>query len=231
MAGRVVYAGPSELVYAIISRELCSRGFEVAKQVQTVSELISYCGAHPTDVVVTDLELGNEPVEHGVIAAVHASGARVLLLCGEHDAALLATALFAGASGYLLLRDATPEELVQGVEAVAKGDAVLHPAVAAAIVEQWRRDRADMLIRPASRVELAARELDVLAAMVDGLPTKAIARRLDVSTKTIESHKTRIYSKLGVKNQAQAVAVAIESRLLDRWPGPITPIRCESECC
>ncbi len=57
--------------------------------------------------------------------------------------------------------------------------------------------------------ELTSRELEVLGAMTDGLSTKAVAHHLGIAVKTVENHKTRIFDKLGVHSQAQAVAMAI----------------------
>src|SRR5436305_1144934 len=68
------------------------------------------------------------------------------------------------------------------------------------------------------RSNLTPRELDVLEAMSDGLATKAIASRLGVATKTVENHKVRIFDKLGVRTQAQAVSLAIGHGLLSRPP-------------
>jgi DNA-binding NarL/FixJ family response regulator len=85
------------------------------------------------------------------------------------------------------------------------------------LLEQWRR------LRDAGRIgtvgggvspSLTVREMDVLVAMADGLPAKAVARRLGVAVKTVENHKIRIYDKLGVRTQAHAVSLAISQGLL-----------------
>src|SRR5205809_513286 len=78
------------------------------------------------------------------------------------------------------------------VRAVARGDIALHPVAAATVVDQWRRLRvgAGGSTVGNQRLALTPREVDVLAAMADGLSTKGIARRLGVAVKTVENHKT-----------------------------------------
>jgi two-component system nitrate/nitrite response regulator NarL len=95
----------------------------------------------------------------------------------------------------------------------------LDPRVAATLVEQWREMRGDGPDPAPTGGRLSARELDVLAGMSRGETTKGVARTLGVSVKTIENHKTRIFAKLGVRSQAEAVAVAIGRGLLAHGAG------------
>jgi DNA-binding NarL/FixJ family response regulator len=97
---------------------------------------------------------------------------------------------------------------------VASGSAVLAPAAAGTILEQWRRLRESGGSGAAGLPDLTPRESEVLAAMVDGLASKAIARRLGMALKTVESHKTHIFDKLGVPTQAAAVSFAIAHGLI-----------------
>jgi DNA-binding NarL/FixJ family response regulator len=86
----------------------------------------------------------------------------------------------------------------------------LNPPVVTLILEQWRRLRAQPVQFGARRRPvLTPRELDVLAAMTEGLAAKAIAARLGVALKTVENHKIRVFDKLGVRTQAHAVTVAM----------------------
>ena len=85
---------------------------------------------------------------------------------------------------------------------------------ATTILDQWRRLRNEPEAAVERRATLTAREQDVLEAMVDGLATKAIARRLGVAPKTIENHKLRVFDKLGVRTHAHAVSVALAHGLI-----------------
>lgn len=87
---------------------------------------------------------------------------------------------------------------------VASGGVVLPPLLMAAVVTQWRSGWRRGTVGAA--VELTLREMEVLNAMADGLSTKATARMLGVAVKTVENHKTRVFAKLGVRNQAQLIS-------------------------
>ena len=112
-------------------------------------------------------------------------------------------------SGYLS-HDAGPDEVVNGIVAVARGEMALNPAVLTTILHQWRRLRSQPVnIGVTRRAALTPREQEIMTAMTDGLAAKAIAARLGMATKTVENHKIRIFEKLGVKSHAHAVTVAI----------------------
>ncbi len=89
--------------------------------------------------------------------------------------------------------------MVGAIIAVGRGEVALNPEVLSTILHQWRRLRAQPVsVGSRRRPALTPRELDILAAMSDGLAAKAIAARLGVALKTVENHKIRIFEKLGV---------------------------------
>ena len=103
-----------------------------------------------------------------------------------------------------------PSDLADAALVLAAGGAVLPPDVVATIATEWRRN-----LRRGSNethgASLTSREREVLGAMSDGMSTKAVAHYLGIAAKTVENHKTRIFDKLGVRTQAQAVALGIDS--------------------
>jgi DNA-binding NarL/FixJ family response regulator len=136
-----------------------------------------------------------------------------VVVCDGEQAEAAAALLFAGAGGCLFVEDAGAAEVVAATREVAAGHAALHPAAAAAVLRQWRATHAS--VGPAREAKLSAREIEVLRAMAEGLPTKSVARALGVSPKTVEAHTARILARLGARNRAQAIAVAAEQGLLD----------------
>jgi DNA-binding CsgD family transcriptional regulator len=88
----------------------------------------------------------------------------------------------------------------------------------ASIVTEWRSGRRHGGSL-AAREKLTMREMEVLNAMADGLSTKAAARLLGVAPKTVESHRTRVFAKLGVRSQAQLVAA--RTGHIPEWPATI----------
>ena len=123
------------------------------------------------------------------------------------------TAMSAGASGFLL-KDITAEQLVASVRLVAAGEALLAPSITRRLVERY--------VRPAPvgegvRQELAsltAREREVLALVGRGLSNGELAAQLHLSEATVKSHLVHVFSKLGLRDRAQAVVVAYETGLV-----------------
>ncbi|MBI5879698.1 MAG: response regulator transcription factor [Chloroflexi bacterium] len=162
------------------------------------------------DVVLLDLRL---PLLSGieVMRQVHAQlpQVRFLVLTTYDTDEYIVPALNAGAQGYLL-KDATPDELAQGVRALMKGGAPLEAGVAAKLLESMSDARGED--------DLSGRELDVLRELVTGAGNKAIATKLNLSENTVKSHLSSIFSKLDVQSRAEAVTVALKKGLvsLDR---------------
>jgi DNA-binding NarL/FixJ family response regulator len=136
----------------------------------------------------------------------------VLVVTTFGDDRSLYEALRAGASGFIL-KDASPEELIDAVRVVARGECVLAPSVTRALVEQfaWRPRPVTL---SSALGELTARELDVLGLIAGGLSNTEIADELTVRQTTVKSHVGRIFTKLGLRDRAQAVVLAYESRLV-----------------
>ncbi len=213
-----IAVGDRNLLLRDLLRLVCERyGIQVVGQVSSAAELVEVCLRHNVDAAVTDVTLADGELEPH-LEALLATGTRVLVLCDDPSPERLTSLLALGVSGYLL-HDSSPEQVAEAALAVASGAAALHPLAARTIVEQWRRLRARPLsLYDRARAVPTPREQEVLTAMADGLPTKAIARRLGVSVKTVENHKTRLFDKLGVRTQAHAVSLAIGHGLLARGP-------------
>jgi DNA-binding NarL/FixJ family response regulator len=119
----------------------------------------------------------------------------VLVLTSFSDRPRIIGALEAGACGYLL-KDVDAGAVAEGIRAAARGESPLDPRAARTILDA--RSAADPL------AGLSQREREVLGLLVEGLPNKLIARRLQISEKTVKSHLTRIFRELGVTDRTQA---------------------------
>ena len=123
-------------------------------------------------------------------------------------------ALRAGASGFLL-KDVPPEQLVNGIRAIASGDALLAPSVTRRVVEEFVRRPPDSLrTAPPELEELTARELEVLKLIARGLSNAEIAQELVVSETTVKTHVAHVLMKLNLRDRVQAVVLAYESGLV-----------------
>ncbi|HVW41197.1 MAG TPA: response regulator transcription factor [Amycolatopsis sp.] len=173
--------------------------FEVLGEAGDGAEAIAAGEKLRPDVILMDLRM---PRTDGVTAikelAKRGVGARVLVLTTYDTDSDVLPAIEAGATGYLL-KDAPRDELFRAVEAAARGQAVLSPAVATRLMGQMRQ--------PASE-PLSQRELDVLGLIARGSTNREAARQLFISEATVKTHLLHIYAKLGVNDRAAAVATA-----------------------
>jgi DNA-binding NarL/FixJ family response regulator len=122
-------------------------------------------------------------------------------------------ALRAGASGFML-KDAPPEELLAAVEVVARGDALIAPAVTRSVIEEFVRRSPAPSPPPPLLDKLTVREREVLELLARGLSNAEIAERLVVGSGTVKTHVARVLSKLGLRDRVQAVILAYESGLV-----------------
>ena len=130
---------------------------------------------------------------------------QVIALTSFKTGELVRNALEAGAIGYLL-KDVSADDLVRAIRAAHAGRATLSPEAAQTLV--------DAANQPPPGLNLTARELDVLALMVDGLNNTQIAGKLTVSPSTIKSHVSNILAKLGVASRTEAVTLALRTHLI-----------------
>jgi DNA-binding NarL/FixJ family response regulator len=164
-------------------------------------------------LAATRLILGTD----GACAAPVAGEApRVLVLTTFDLDEYVYTALRAGASGFLL-KHAPASELLDAVRVVAAGDALLAPSITRRLIEDFLRaqpkDRPGWS-RPDRLRALTARELEVLGLIARGLSNAEIAAELVLAEQTVKTHVSRVLTKLGLRDRAQAVIVAYESGLV-----------------
>ena len=139
---------------------------------------------------------GTDGVEATRLLLARHPDARVVILTSFCENSRILAALDAGAVGYLL-KDAEPEDVLRGVRDAAAGNAPLSPRAALALLPGARTQQ-----RPGAA--LSAREREVLSLVAVGLPNKSIARRLDISEKTVKAHLTRVFATLGVADRTSA---------------------------
>lgn len=170
---------------------------------------------HP-DIVIMDIGM---PDLNGIEAArqiiSRVKGIKVIALSMHSDKRFVLEMLKAGASGYLL-KDCAFEELIDAIRTVRNGQIYLSSRVAGVVVDEYLHNR------PASEVSaynlLSAREREVLQLLAEGNSTKSIAASLNVSTKTIETHRQQIMEKLNLHSVAELTKYAVKEGLTSLDP-------------
>jgi DNA-binding NarL/FixJ family response regulator len=178
---------------------------------------------HP-DVVVMDIRM---PLLDGIQATRQLAGPgageppKVLVVTTFNVDAHVYDALRAGASGFLL-KDAPPAELVNGIRTVARGEALLAPAVTRHLIGHYAEHlRPAESSRPAREDVVRAltpRELEVLRQMAEGLSNAEIAAQLYITSETVKTYVSRILAKLDLRDRVQAVVLAYRVGLVPGTP-------------
>jgi DNA-binding NarL/FixJ family response regulator len=213
-------------VLLVDDQPLLRKGFRMILEAEPELQVVDEAGDGETavalsrklepDVVLMDVRM---PVMDGIEATeqIVAAGlkARILILTTFDLDEYAFAGLRAGASGFLL-KDAPPQELLQAIRTVARGDAVVAPRVTRRLLDVF----ADQLPRGlggegsdgsgSTLDKLTAREHDVLVAVAQGLSNAEIAQRLFISEATVKSHVGHILTKLGLRDRVQAVVLAFQ---------------------
>jgi DNA-binding NarL/FixJ family response regulator len=211
MSVRVLIADDQAMVRAGFSMILGAvDGIEVVGEAADGREAVAAAGRLGPDVVVMDVQM---PALDGVAAtreilAGTGPAPRVLVVTTFDVDDYVYDALRAGASGFML-KNAPPEELVDAVRVLARGDALLAPAVTRRVIERFAGQSPAVAV--AGLDELTQREREVFVLVARGLSNAEIADRLAVSHGTVKTHVARILMKLGLRDRVQAVVLAYES--------------------
>jgi NarL family two-component system response regulator LiaR len=177
----------------------------VVGEAESGEEAVALAAEHAPDVVIVDLVMpGMDGIEVTRRVKQASPRTQVIVLTSYHQDEHIFPAIRAGALSYLL-KDVGPAELADAVRKAAAGEAVLHPRVAARVVQELHGARHEM---PNPFTELSERELEVLRLIADGMNNADIAEALVISEKTVKSHVSNILNKLHLADRTQAAVYA-----------------------
>ena len=212
---RIVIADDHEVVRAGI-KALLEKQLEEALVVAEATdgaEAYAIVAKEKPDILLMDISM--PPGESGLIACEKITrdfqNTKVIILTMFSESEYLYFTLRGGASGYVL-KNASPEELISAITTVYAGGTYVHPEMTEALARQ--------VISPDhehdSRYKnLTTRELEILQLLAKGYTNKEISEKIYLSVKTIEAHRSKIYSKLGCKTRSDLVSYAFKHKLLD----------------
>ena len=212
MSVRIVLADDHAIVldglHAVLEGEL---GLEVIGKVSDGRQAVRLSREQLPDIVVMDLTMPDmNGVEATRLITAERPTVKVLCLSMHADRGFVMAALDAGAAGYVL-KDGAKKELLDAIRTVMMGQIYLSPAIAGMVVDAARSHSAGDDVPRLTR--LSAREREVLELIAQGESTKAIAQRLNLSVKTVGTHRRNILGKLKLESIAALTKFAIREGL------------------
>jgi DNA-binding NarL/FixJ family response regulator len=211
---RVLIVDDHDLFRTGLRNLLEGQGVDVAGEAASGVDAVRLVAEIAPDVVVMDL---NMPGMTGVEATRQIVGraplTRVVVLTISDQDGDVMDAILAGACGYLL-KDASVQELMQGIRSAAIGESLISPTIAAKVLRHVRSSSSQPEIERAIRAELSEREIDVLKLIANGKDNAQIAAELHISPKTVKNHISNILMKLQIDNRIQAAVYAVRSGIV-----------------
>jgi DNA-binding NarL/FixJ family response regulator len=209
---RIVVADDHPLLRAGIQAILDDQSdFQIIAGAADGREAMGLIESHRPDVALVDISMpGMSGIDLTQLIARAESDTRVIILSMHKDEAYVTRAFRAGASGYLL-KDSDTEELGLAIRAVARGGIYLSPEVSRFLVDDYRR-QVNGQATPENT--LSPRQTEVLQLLANGVTTKAMARRLGISAKTVQTHRAQLMERLGIHDVAKLVKYAIRIGLI-----------------
>lgn len=212
---RVVLADDHTLVRSGIRRILEAHpGFEVVGEAADGVEALALVRETVPDVIVLDLNMpGSGGLDALPALKLAQPSLKVVVLSMHAGREYVSRAMKGGADAYLL-KDSAVQDLVAAVEAVLVGRSYFSPSIQALMAELLRGETRE----PSRGTTLTDREREVLGWLARGLSSKEVAQRLDISVRTVETHRANLMHKLGVKSVALLIQVALREGIIDPSP-------------
>jgi DNA-binding NarL/FixJ family response regulator len=190
--------------------ELADDAIVVVGEAGSGEEAVEQARDLAPDVVFMDVRMpGMDGIEATRRIKDASPDTKVILITVDESRSAVSEAIQAGVSGYLL-KDATPDALVDAAKNAMEGNAVIHPQLTKTFIQEAQAVSGDEP-RP---TPLSKREREILQKVADGATTRQVASELGISPHTVKTHLERIFEKLGASDRAQAVAIAIRTGIV-----------------
>ena len=188
-------------------------GLQIVGEAADGAECLRLCDTLEPDVAILDIAMPRlNGIEVTARAVRHQPRLKVIILSMYADESYVVRALNAGARAYLL-KEATEEDLLPAVRAVAAGRAFFSPAVSRLLLEDYVRQLKQRGLEDSYHL-LTDREKEVLQLLAEGRSNKEVAGVLDVGVSTIETHRANLMQKLGLRNTAEIVLYAVRKGVI-----------------
>jgi len=186
---------------------------EVVAEAADGIEALKLCEEHHPDLLILDVAM---PKLNGIEVAARSQKLqpppRAIMLSMHLDESYVMRSIYAGASAYLL-KDATDEDLLPAIRAVAAGKSFFSPAVSGLLAEEYMQQLQERGLSDSYDL-LTDREKQVLQLLGEGRSNKEVANLLDVGLSTVETHRANLMQKLNLHSTAEIVLYAVRKRLI-----------------
>ncbi len=214
---KIVLIDDHKIIMDGISSLLVSEaGIEVIGQAQNSDELFHILESRKADIVMLDIFLP-KPIGIEILKSLVKKYAKikVIILSGNNEEDLISNAFQAGASGYLT-KNVEKDELIEAIQAVYHGEQYISRSLEKNLTRNFikKATYGDKFAHH-KLTGLTSREIEIIRLLSDGLGYKEIAALLDISTRTVETHKNNILEKLELKNTIELVKFAIKNKLIE----------------
>lgn len=188
---------------------------DVVGKVESGEEAINAAQELSPDIILMDIMMkGMTGIEAARWIKEQNSNIRIILLSGEVNQDYISLSAKVGVNGYLP-KDVSREALIEAIKKVNAGEKYFSPSIMNIVFEQFYNQEADEKKPAQKSKDLTTREFEVLEQVAMGKSNQEVADALFISIKTVETHKTNILSKLGLKNTAELVKYAIKNNIIE----------------
>jgi len=193
-----------------------AEGLEIIDEANDGEEALEKLKSHQPDVVLMDISLpGMSGIQTTQVITRLYKSVRVLMLSMHNNEDYILRSVEAGAYGYIL-KDSSSDEMIKAIRMIAAGEKYYSSPVASIILNGYMQQlkKGNKQGREVQPSRLSNKEKEILQFLVDGMSSREIAERLQLSVRTVDNHRANMMRRLQVRNAAELVRIAVEEKLI-----------------
>lgn len=191
-------------------------GLEIIDEANDGEEALDKLKTHLPDLVLMDISLpGMSGIQTTQVISRLYKSVRVLMLSMHNNEDYILRSVEAGAYGYIL-KDSSSDEMIKAIRTIASGEKYYSSPVASIILSGYMQQlkKGDKHSRAERQSKLSNKEKEILQFLVDGMSSREIAEKLQLSVRTVDNHRANMMRRLQVRNAAELVRMAVEDKLI-----------------
>ncbi|GAB3895203.1 response regulator transcription factor [Spirosoma agri] len=193
-----------------------AEGLEIIDEANDGEEALEKLKSHQPDLVLMDISLpGMSGIQTTQVVSRLYKNVRVLMLSMHNNEDYILRSVEAGAYGYIL-KDSSSDEMIKAIRMIALGEKYYSSPVASIILSGYMQQlkKGSKQSREVQPSRLSNKEKEILQFLVDGMSSREIAERLQLSVRTVDNHRANMMRRLQVRNAAELVRIAVEEKLI-----------------